>query len=55
MNSDQITGFVRHLLTFGGGYLVSRGWIDEQTMLALVGGVVTVVGAAWSWWVKRPA
>jgi len=48
MNKEQVLGFVRHILTFGGGYAVARGWLDEQTMLSLVGAGVTVVGFVWS-------
>jgi len=55
MTAEMISGFVRHILTFGGGIAVAKGVVDEATMTALVGGIVTIVGAAWSWWAKRPA
>lgn len=45
---DKILGLVRHLLTFGGGYLVAQGVLDEASMTELVGGLVTVIGGAWS-------
>ncbi len=49
MSWIQVQGTVRHLLTFGGGILVGKGYLDEATMTALVGAVVTVAGALWSW------
>jgi hypothetical protein len=55
---ESILGLIRHLLTFGGGILVSKGLIeDAATMETLVGAVVTVVGGAWSIYdkVKNPA
>lgn len=48
MNMDMVLGVVRHVLTFGGGLLVTKGVIDETTMLSVVGAVVTIVGAVWS-------
>ena len=41
-------GIIRHILTFAGGFAVAKGWIDEGTMLELVGGLVTVGGIVWS-------
>jgi hypothetical protein len=41
-------GIIRHILTFGGGYLVAKGIIDEATMLNAVGAVVTILGVVWS-------
>lgn len=55
MTGDVVAGFVRHILTFGGGLMVTKGMIDEATMTAIVGGIVTIVGAAWSWWAKKKA
>ena len=48
MNKDQILGIVRHVLTFGGGVAVGKGWVDEATMTAIVGALVTLAGAIWS-------
>lgn len=55
MNSEQIGGIIRHVLTFVGGIVVSNGYVDEQTMLTVVGAVATIVGAVWSWVAKKPA
>jgi hypothetical protein len=48
MNKEQVLGIVRHILTFGGGIVVSRGLLDEATMTAVVGAVITIGGALWS-------
>lgn len=55
MNTDQVLGIVRHVLTFGGGYLVAKGIVDEATMLNIVGAAVTIIGAAWSIMQKKAA
>jgi len=28
MNKEKILGIVRHILTFGGGYAVAKGYLD---------------------------
>jgi hypothetical protein len=48
MNLDMVLGIARHVLTFGGGLLVTKGIIDEGTMTGLVGAVLTIIGAVWS-------
>ena len=55
MNADQIAGILRTILAAGGGYLVSRGWLDNATMMAIVGALVTLATAGWSVWAKRSA
>ena len=52
---DKISGVIRHLLTFGAGYLVAKGIVDEATSVELVGAVMTVVGVIWSWRSKPAA
>jgi hypothetical protein len=48
MKKEKILGIVRHILTFGGGLIVSKGWIDESLYTELVGGLLTLVGGLWS-------
>lgn len=48
-NSDFILSMVRHLLTLGAGVLVTKGTIDQSTAEQLVGAVMTIGVAAWSW------
>lgn len=55
MTGEQVAGFIRHVLTFGGGFVIAKGWIDEATLTAIIGGVVTIAGAVWSYWIKKPA
>lgn len=50
MNKLAILGLVRHLLTFGGGFLVANGSVDNGTVQEIIGGVVTVLGALWSFY-----
>lgn len=49
MNKDKLLGIVRHILTFGGGFLMAKGLVDEATLNVIVTGVIALVGAVWSW------
>jgi|DEB0MinimDraft_3_1074331.scaffolds.fasta_scaffold06714_2 hypothetical protein len=53
MFNDKITGLLRHILTFVGGYLVTAGIIDEQMLTEVVGAIITLVGFVWSWTSKK--
>lgn len=44
---------IRHVLTFAGGAIVARGYLDAATAEAVTGAVLTLVGAAWSLAEKR--
>jgi hypothetical protein len=48
MNKNKILGIVRHVLTFGGGFAVAKGWLDEASIEQVTGAIVTLVGTAWS-------
>lgn len=48
MNKDTLLGFVRHALTFGGGFAVAKGLIDPEMLTEVVGAVVTLVGVVMS-------
>lgn len=50
---DAVLSLMRHALTFGGGFVVARGWLDEATVTAVVGAVLTIAGAAWGVVEKR--
>lgn len=54
MTKEQILGVVRHLLTFFGGILVTKGLIDETIVTEIIGGISTLVGAIWSFIAKTP-
>lgn len=45
---ERISGLIRHLLTFGGGYLLAEGWFDQATIDSLVAAAMTIIGAVWS-------
>lgn len=54
MNAEQIAGIVRAVVAAGGGYLVGKGFIDEQTAAAVGGAIVTIAVAVWSVISKKP-
>jgi hypothetical protein len=45
---DQILGLVRHILTFAGGILVTKGIVSEGVSIEVIGGIMTIVGSIWS-------
>ena len=53
MNTEQLAGFVRHVLTGAGTYFGITFLADGNTVGVIAGGVATVVGLAWSWFAKR--
>lgn len=53
MNWDVISGLLRHLLTFGGGYLVTNGTLTDGDVQAITGGVIAIGGVLWSILNKR--
>jgi hypothetical protein len=53
MNKEMILGVVRHVLTFAGGFLITKGIIDEALSQEIIGGVVSLVGLVWSIWTKK--
>lgn len=48
MNQQRILGLLRHILTFGGGFLVANGKLDESSMTEAIAAVLTLVGIVWS-------
>ena len=48
MSKEQILGVVRHTLTFIGGFLVTKGLIEESMLQEVLGAVVTLLGGVWS-------
>lgn len=57
MEKEILIGLLRHLLTAGGGLLVSKGWIAadgaKDLVEDLVGAAMILAGAVWSVWHKR--
>lgn len=48
MNKQQTLGILRHVLTFGGGFAVAKGYGSEAVVSELIGGILSVIGAVWS-------
>jgi hypothetical protein len=48
MSKDQIFGVARHVLTFLGGFLVVKGYLDESLLNELIGGAIALAGTIWS-------
>lgn len=48
MTIEMAAALIRHVLTFGGGWLVLLGWFDDATLQTGVGAVVTLIGIFWS-------
>ena len=53
MTKEQLQGIVRHTLTFVGGILVLKGYIDESTLTEVIGASVTLAGTLWSVFSKQ--
>lgn len=55
MTAEQVSGLVRHLLTFLGGWLIAKGWGDASAWDAIGGGIAALIGIIWSHVVKLPS
>lgn len=53
MKFEEIKGFVRHLLTFGGGFLVSADILEATQVDTVVGGLIAIIGVVFSVLNKR--
>ena len=49
---EFILGLVRHLMTFGGGALVTDGYVTADDLNTAIGAVCSLIGIAWSMWRK---
>ena len=48
MSKEKVLGIVRHVLTFGGGFVVAQGWAGGAEMEAIVAGLLAAAGVIWS-------
>lgn len=48
MSKEQVAGLVRHLVTFGGGFLIAKGWVDESLVAEAATVVASLVAVMWS-------
>ena len=55
MGKEVILGFVRHVLTFAGGFAASSGYVSSDDVTAAVGAVVTLATIVWSAFSKKKA
>lgn len=55
MTWEKIAGVARHLLTFAGGWLVTKGYVDAAMLDQLVGAALTIGGVVWSVAAKKTA
>lgn len=54
MTWEQISSILRHILTFGGGFIIAKGWISAEALPGVVGAILTVGGAVWALFNKTP-
>ncbi len=48
MNKDSILGIIRHILTFGGGFMTQSGIATDNEVTTGVSAAVTLIGVIWS-------
>ena len=48
MNKQAILGIVRHILTFGGGFMTQNGLATGEEVTTGVSAAVTLIGFIWS-------
>jgi hypothetical protein len=48
MTKEKILGIARHVLTFVGGILITKGVFEEALVNEIIGTIVTVIGTVWS-------
>jgi len=46
MNIPAILTLLRYLLTFGGGFLVAKGYLDEASLEQVIGGIISIASVA---------
>lgn len=44
---EKVLSIIRHSLTFAGGLLIMRGYLDAKELQEISGGIITVVGTVW--------
>ena len=55
MTGEQVWGIARTILAALGGVAVGKGWIDNETLTAVLGGLGTIVVGVWSFADKKKA
>jgi hypothetical protein len=52
MTKEFVLSILRHILTSAGSVLMAKGYIDDTTYQAIVGGTLAVIGLVWSYYDK---
>lgn len=52
MNTEQITSIIRQILLAAGGFIVGKGWVDNETMLQIAGAASVILGSLWALWTR---
>lgn len=47
MSWEQVSSILRHILTFGGGFIVAKGWISAEALPGVIGAIITIGGVVW--------
>ena len=53
MSQEQFLGVLRHVLTTAAGMAVAKGYLDDSSATAIVGGVIALLGVVWSYKSKK--
>lgn len=55
MTKEQIAGLIRTILAYIAGVATAKGWIDESMVEPIIGAVIALVTAVWSFVAKKEA
>ena len=55
MDGEQIWGIVRTVLAAAGGWAVSKGYVSNDLLVAILGGAGTIFVGVWSFIAKKKA
>lgn len=50
--NEKVYSVIRHILSFAGGVLITKGVIDEAGLEEVVGSIMTIVAFGWSYYNK---
>ncbi len=53
MDGEQIWGIVRTVLAAAGGWAVSKGYVSNDLLVAILGGAGTIFVGVWSFIAKK--
>ena len=55
MTQDQLLSIVRSVILAVGGWATGKGYVDGATATTVGGALVTIITAAWGWYVNSQA